>query len=620
MTHTLLAMALWMPFASQATPPAPVATLQPSASRSHEALQAAVTDLCARYPASITHGKIGSTASGVPLHSLILSDNAAAADSRPGILVVAGLDGPRWAGTEAALIMAEQLAKEHAELLKQITVYVVPRANPDAAAAFVSGPKRDRSVNLIHRDEDRDRKFDENPPQDLNGDGAITVIRAKDLGPPYGNPTFVVDAADSRILRAPDPLKGEVANYTVFVEGIDTDGDARIAEDGPGGISPDRNFPHRWPEFDMDAGAYPLQAPEAEALVKFVVGHPTLAAAYVIGRVDTVIAVPDGKGKTDAGGPMMITEDDAKAYAAVAKLYRDLVGQTRASESDAAGSFVAWMNAQRGIPTFGAQLWGRPDAPPKSGESPAEAAAPESGDGAKSVTAPKPAETAKPAEADKPAAQDAAPAPSGGGRGRGRGRPAQSAPQVAASEKVAAGSADDADWLAVSDAQGRAGFVEWKPMVHAQLGEVEVGGWIPGWRENPPLDQVRPLGEKSAAFVAALAENRAQVVLQKPRVTVLGPGLYQIDATLANVGRLASIQQGGRSGDVTPAHVVRVSTPVDRVKSGQRMSIVRGMTPGEVRRQQWIVAAAPEEVIELELLFVGQPIKRYTIRNGEVSE
>jgi hypothetical protein len=456
----------------------------------------------------------------------------------------------------------------------------------------------------------------------LNGDGAITVIRAKDLGPPYGNPTLVADPADPRILRAPDPLKGEVANYTVFVEGLDTDGDARIAEDGPGGISPDRNFPHRWPEFDMDAGSYPLQAPEAEALVKFVVGHPTLTAAFVIGRVDTVVAVPDGKAKTDAGAPMMIAEDDAKAYAAVAKLYRDLVGQTRAAESDAAGSLVAWMNAQRGIPTFGAQLWGRPDAPAKSGESPAGTTAPGSGDTAQPADAAKPSDAAKPEEADKSTAQNPAPASGtgGGGRGRGRGRPSPPAPQVAASEKVAAGSADDADWLAVSDAQGHAGFVEWKPMVHAQLGQVEVGGWIPGWRENPPLDQVRPLGEKSAAFVAALAENRAQVVLQKPRVTMLGPGLYQIDAALANVGRLASIQQGGRSGDVTPAHVVRVSTPVDRVKSGQRMSIVRGMTPGEVRRQQWIVAAAPEEVIELELLFVGQPIKRYTIRNGEVSE
>lgn len=149
---------------------------------------------------------------------------------------------------------------------------------------------------------------------------------------------------------------------------------------------------------------------------------------------------------------------------------------------------------------------------------------------------------------------------------------------------------------------------------------MEIGGWVPGWRENPPLDKVRGLGEKSAAFVAALAEAKANVTLLKPRVTQLSPGLYQIEATLANQGRLPSIEQGGRTGDVTPAHAVRISTPMERIKSGQRLAVVRGMTPGEATRMQWLVTAAPEEVIELDLLFMGKSIGQYSIRNGEVTK
>jgi hypothetical protein len=597
--------------AADATPAAPAAprTVPPRVDRDNAALPQAMAALAGKYPTLARVRTIGKSAGGTPIDTLVLSSAGDQADGKPGILVVAGSDGVRWAGTEAALMLAEKLLASHAELLGQVTVFVVPRANPDAAAAYFSTPRWDTSANAMRHDNDRDRKIDENGPQDLNGDGLITTIRAKGLVAPYANPTMVADAADPRILRSPDPLKGEVAEYTVLVEGIDLDGDGRIAEDGPGGVVPDRNFPHRWPEFEDQAGAFPLVAPEAKALAQFVLKHPSLVGAVFIGRHDTVVNMPDGRARAEGGTPMVIGEDDAKYYGSVAKVWRDQAGAFKPTESDTSGSLAAWMNAQRGIPTFAVQLNGKPEAPAKPStdakDKPAEG------------------ESAAPAAASAPADGQAAPAPARGegaprqGRGgRGRGG-APATPDRAPAAPQQSGT-DEAAWLALSDSQGGAGFVAWTPFMHPQLGAVEIGGWIPGWRENPSIADVPALGDRCAALVAAVAEHRAVVSIRKPTVTMLAPGVIRVDSTLSNTGKLPSIQQGGRAGDVTPAHVVRISTPVDRVKSGQRMFVVRGLTPGETRPLSWIVQAPPDEEVTLDLLFMGSPIESYVILNGEV--
>jgi hypothetical protein len=177
---------------------------------------------------------------------------------------------------------------------------------------------------------------------------------------------------------------------------------------------------------------------------------------------------------------------------------------------------------------------------------------------------------------------------------------------------------DDAAWLAYSDQmRGGTGFVAWKKIPHPQLGEVEVGGWVPGFKDNPPLDEVRPVGEKAGEFVAKLAASRPKVELRAPQVTQVAPGLYRIDAELANVGRLPTIMRGGRAVGIVPANVVRVSTPIDRIRSGRRMVVVRGMDPGEVRQYEWIVSAAPDEVVAVELLYGGAACKRYAFRDGQ---
>ena len=555
-----------------AVPAAPA--FVPAERRDARALAEAIEDLRKRYPARMTVREIGTSAGKLPIHVLALSTGGEDAGRRPAILVVAGMDGTRWSGTEAALAAAEVLARDHEALLDEVTVFMVPRANPDAAERFAAGPRRDHSGDGVIHDNDRDGRNEEDAPRDLDGDGIITRMRLAGARPPWTKPTLVADPAEPRLLRAPDPATGEVPVFTAWAEGIDADGDGRIGEDWPGGIDPERNFPHRWPEFEDEAGAYPLLAPESKALAEWVIANPQVFGALVLGRHDTVVTVPDGKAKTPSGMPAMLDERDVLPYAELAKAWREITGQKRAEGRDAAGSLVAWMNAQRGVPTFASTLWGRPDLPPAAEGA---AAAPKEGE---------------------------ASAKDGGTRKADR-KPADE---------------EGAAWLAYSDrVRGGSGFVPWHRVDHPQLDSVEVGGWVPGFRENPPLEDVAALGGKCASFLVRMAADRPRVTLSKPTAVALGPGIWRIDAALANVGRLPTVMRGGRVEGVTPAHVVRVSVPVDRVKSGRRIDVVRGLDPGEVRDCSWVLAAPADEAITVELLFNGVPVQAWIVRDGEVA-
>ena len=54
---------------------------------------------------------------------------------------------------------------------------------------------------------------------------------------------------DGRVLIEVDGKNDEAGKYRVLSEGLDDDHDEAFNEDGPGGVSPNRNFPFRYPFF-----------------------------------------------------------------------------------------------------------------------------------------------------------------------------------------------------------------------------------------------------------------------------------------------------------------------------------------------------------------------------------
>ncbi|MDE2627273.1 MAG: M14 family metallocarboxypeptidase [Burkholderiales bacterium] len=102
--------------------------------------------------------QVGSSQTGIPLEALqfsrepvpLASTGATASPARPTVLLVGEQHGDEPAGGEALIVVAQELAQGAlAPLLDRINVVILPRANPDGAAA-------DRRLTASGIDENRD--------------------------------------------------------------------------------------------------------------------------------------------------------------------------------------------------------------------------------------------------------------------------------------------------------------------------------------------------------------------------------------------------------------------------------------------------------------------------------
>src|SRR5574340_174697 len=184
----------------------------------------------------------------------LLSIGRGKLDEKPSILVVGGVHAPHLVGSELAVRLArrmvEQGEKDEAvrKLLDRVTFYVIPRPAPDACEAFLQRPCYERDLNQRPMDDDRDGQTDEDGPDDLDGNGWITMMRVAD---PAGR--FVTHDDDPRVMIEADPKKNQQGKYSLYVEGRDNDQDEQQNEDPAGGVAFNRNFPFRYPFFGRGA-------------------------------------------------------------------------------------------------------------------------------------------------------------------------------------------------------------------------------------------------------------------------------------------------------------------------------------------------------------------------------
>jgi hypothetical protein len=195
---------------------------------------------------------------------------------KPGFWIDGNLHASEVMGTEVCLKTIHTLVTQYGNdsfitnLVDTRTVYIMPKLNPDGSDHYLTKPDGMRSSVRPH-DSDKDGQRDEDPPEDLNGDGYITQMRIRDTqGPMKTSPE------DPRLMvRRKQEEKGE---WRVYREGIDNDNDGRFNEDGVGGLDINRNWPSRWQQeyLQRGAGIYPLSEPETRAVAEFLFAHPNV--------------------------------------------------------------------------------------------------------------------------------------------------------------------------------------------------------------------------------------------------------------------------------------------------------------------------------------------------------
>jgi hypothetical protein len=183
-------------------------------------------------------------------------------EDKPAYYVQANVHARELAGTTAALRFLHTLLTEEQarESLKGLTVYVVPRTNPDGAeyALTLNGPIRSK-IEVVERKNGLIQ-------QDLNGDGKITNMRWEDPAGP-----LTEDPEDPRIMVPRRP--GDTGPfYQQITEGIIHDYDGGNIGSSMKGFDFNRHYPANW-DLHTDVADYPLQHDEMRGIAEFLMSH-----------------------------------------------------------------------------------------------------------------------------------------------------------------------------------------------------------------------------------------------------------------------------------------------------------------------------------------------------------
>lgn len=242
-------------------------------------------DLAAAHPEYAKLESIGKTYGGRDLWVLTISDfkNGGDVSRKPGFWIDGAIHANEIQASEVVLYTAWFLLEARSyssfvsEQLHDHVFYLMPMMSPDSRDAHFHEPNNSSSPRSGQRpiDNDRDGLIDEDGPDDLNGDGNISLMRIRD---PNGRWKESEDYPGWMVPVEPD----EHGEYTLFFdEGFDNDGDGEINEDDKGGYDPNRDWPWNWqPEYIQDgAWKYPLSVDENRTVAQWILAHPNIAGA-----------------------------------------------------------------------------------------------------------------------------------------------------------------------------------------------------------------------------------------------------------------------------------------------------------------------------------------------------
>jgi hypothetical protein len=497
--------------------------------------------------------------------------------TRPAMLVVAGIEGNDLIGSSVAVSWLERLIEQYendpeiTKLLETTTFYVVPRLNPDSAEHFFAKLKHETSVNDKPVDNDHDGLVDEDGPEDLNGDGLIACMRIED---PEGQ--YILDPKDHRLLMKADHLKGEIGAWRYLTEGVDNDRDERWNEDGPGGVNFNRNFPHDYKYFAPDAGVHPVSEAETRALADFVVEHPNIGLVVTYGAADNLLKAPKSARPPGRRGPLTaIDEDDAGYYKVMGELYREAIGLGKELEgASVPGTFSDWMYYHRGRLSLAARAW-----------SPGLALAlPESNE--------------KEDDKTEKRADEGAEQSSEAGREKSKERAEKDKDKRNEQERK------ELKWF---DEHWPEAFIQWQSVEHPDFSKqrVEVGGYRPFALTNPPASMVDQVAAKQADFLTRAAQRLPRIGVRKIEARHLGRSVYEVEIQIENTGFLPTVlSHGQRTREVHPTRLV-LKLEDECFLSGRHITtlpMIRGS--GGMVEQRFVIRAPGRESIDFEVVSV----------------
>lgn len=330
----------------------------------YEEMSKALNDMAAAYPDLATLTSLGRSLQGREMWLLTINNPKTGKDtSKPAMWIDGGIHANEIQAAEAVLYTAWYLTKAHGankpltELMDRSAFYLMPVVSPDSRDMWFKGPSNPNNYRSNQRpiDSDRDGRFDEDGPDDLDGDGQLTQMWKADASGRWER-----DKDDARIFRRRPDDKSPGGWTRLGEEGIDNDGDGLVNEDGPGGDDMNRNWPAGWlPDYvQFGAGPYPFSAPETRSIGDFVGVRGNIAAVQSYHNAGGMILRGPGAPFREWAYP----QQDTAVYDEIARIGEQLLPYYRSMviHKDlytVHGGLVNWTAETLGIFSFTNELW-----------------------------------------------------------------------------------------------------------------------------------------------------------------------------------------------------------------------------------------------------------------------
>ncbi|NBB22429.1 peptidase [Runella sp. CRIBMP] len=458
----------------------------------------------AQYPDIVDLYEVAKSYEGRPILQMTITNKKTGKHTdKPAAYFEAGRHSGEVTSSEAILWLTQHLLENYGkdasitQLVDTKSIYLRPENNPDGSTMYLFTAQRNRST-VRPKDDDRDGLLDEDPEEDLDGDGVIYQIRKKAVTKSEKEKAdYTLDPRDpsGRLMKRVLEGKGD---WLVYTEGIDNDGDGKYNEDGIGGLDNHRNYPENWrPDQGGDltgrgytqggAGEYPLSEIETRSTVLWLLAHPNIS---VVNSMDTRVPMHLRPPSTSKSDESMFPADLA-IYKHMDSLGLAFTGYPWAG--DVYDTYATRNKTDRttGDPTkpqplfghgpdfgyfyygsvwYGDELW------------------------------------------------------NGG----------------AMKDYNKDGAYDEYDGLMWDDeANKKNGFKPWTKLMHPELGEVEIGGFHPKFfAQNGPAWQLENWISKQSKFNLAMAKELPQIDLKDVSVKALTNDEYEIKVTWSNAGKL----------------------------------------------------------------------------------
>jgi hypothetical protein len=618
-------------------------------------MAAALQEFAAANPAAAKVHKLAASPGGRDVLLIEIGPEIGRAEKTlPAVFVGANFEGIVPISGEAALFLVQQLI-DNPDLRKDLTWYVLPCPNPDAASRYFAKPLVQDPRNARPNNDDQDDAIDEDGPDDLDGNGLITTMRVKD---PAGE--WLPVPGEPRLMKKADWSKGEKGVYKLYTEGLDNDGDGEYNEDGPGGVNVGVQFPHLFHAFSAESGPWPGSEPESFAIIKFVNEHKEIGLTFVFGSTNFCLKPPRGdrKGEADfnqikipeqmakyiGADPtrtytmaeimdlvkplvpegMQVNEsmiasflglgavvnplpEDLKFYKELADKYKEFLkkakldGKRLDPAPDKDGSFELYAYFQLGLPSFSLDFWTLPEVKEEKKE---EEITPDKLEkmtndefialGEEKVDAFLKSSGAPPQFKAKQLFEGLK---SGQMTTKTMAEMMRQMPKPPSEEGI---DPKDKALLAWSDQElGGQGFIPWKAFKHPQLGEVEIGGAVPFADTTPPAARIEPLLQGQVPWTFEIAAKMARIKIGKTEVKPLGGGVYAVEVWVENAGYLpCPTAMGRRNNRILPVIVTLEGKDIAIVE-GKKRSLVPAVDGHGAQSVRWLVRA--EKPVKVEV-------------------